>query len=75
MKKYVITQHDDGRFVLEESDDRGNVWPPTEKDSARQIVARLMQLLEIGPVAPQITPEKVCIGEITYSPEGERSDV
>jgi hypothetical protein len=71
VKRYVITQHDDGRFVLEESDDRGNVWPPVEKPTARAIVARLMQLLDIGPVAPQITPEEVCIGEITYSTSGE----
>lgn len=66
MQRYTITQHDDGRFTLEQSDGRGNVWPPTEKRSARAIVARLSQLLEIGPVAPQTTPEEVCIGAVFY---------
>lgn len=69
MKRYTITQHDDGRFVLDESDDKGNVWPPTEKPTARAIVARLSQLLEIGPVAPQTTPEEVCIGSVEYTTE------
>jgi hypothetical protein len=66
MKLYTITQHDDGRFTLVESDDQGNVWPTTEKATARLIVARLSQLLAIGPVAPQTTPEEVCIGGVTY---------
>lgn len=73
MNRYTITQHDDGRFTLEQSDDRGNVWPETKKPTARAIVARLSQLLGIGPVAPQTTPEEVCIGEITYTSESEEA--
>lgn len=67
--EWLITQHDDGHFTLEQSDDRGNVWPPTEKATARLIVARLSQLLEIGPVAPQTTPESVCIGQVFIEPD------
>lgn len=71
MKQYLITQLSDGSFVLDESDDSGNSWPQTKKTTARQVVARLMQLLEIGPVAPQIHPEEVCIGEVTIKQDPE----
>jgi hypothetical protein len=71
MTRYTITHHDDGHFSLVQADDSGNVWPTTEKATARQIVARLSQLLEIGPVAPQTTPEEVCIGQVFA--EGERT--
>lgn len=64
MKQYTITQHDDGRWTLAEVDSVGNIWPTITKPTARAVVARLMQLLEIGPVAPQIEPEQVCIGEV-----------
>lgn len=70
MNRYTITQHDDGHFSLVQDDDRGNVWPTTEKPTARQIVARLSQLLGIGPVAPQTTPEEVCIREIITEGDG-----
>ena len=73
MNRYTITQHDDGRFTLEQSDNRGNVWPPTEKATARLVVSRLLQLLEIGPVAPQTEPERVCIGEVFVAPESEEA--
>jgi hypothetical protein len=58
--KYTITENADG-FVLAE--ERGeSVYPHTQKATAREVVARLMQLMEIGPVAPQTYPERVCIG-------------
>jgi len=63
MNRYVIERRDDGTFSLIESDDQGNVWPMTVKRSAREVVARLSQLLGIGPVAPQMTPETVLLGE------------
>jgi hypothetical protein len=64
MKTYVLNELADGSFSVHLSDAQGNVWPTTVKPNAREAVARLMQLLQIGPVAPQIKPEKVCIGSI-----------
>ena len=63
MRRFVITEQLDGSWLLVESDDHGNVWPTTEKRSAREIVARLSQLLGIGPVAPQTHAEIVELGE------------
>lgn len=41
------------------------VGPPSSYPTLRKATARLLQLLEIGPVAPQTWPESVCLGTIT----------
>lgn len=41
------------------------VGPPSPYPTLRKAAARLMQLLHIGPVAPQTWPEEVCIGSVT----------
>lgn len=40
------------------------VGPPSSYPTLRKAAARLMQLLHVGPVAPQTWPEAVCIGTI-----------
>jgi len=41
------------------------VGPPHEYSTLRKVAARLLQLFDLGPVAPQTWPESTCIGEIT----------
>ena len=41
------------------------VAPPSTYPNRRLAAARLLQLLGIGPVAPQSHPEDVCVGTIT----------
>ena len=60
---FIITERYDGTFTIAENTADGSVWPTTEKPNARAAIARLMQLLDIGPVAPQTIPENICIGE------------
>ena len=43
------------------------VAPPTVKPSKREVAARLLQLLNIGPVAPQDYAEEVCVGKFEYN--------
>lgn len=59
MKKYILTEID-GKWTIEEMIIE-SVYPTTVKDSAREMIARLMQLVGIGPVAPQIEPENIKI--------------
>jgi len=44
--------------------DGENIYPVTVKKNAREMIARLMQLLDVGPVAPQIGPERVELGQL-----------
>jgi len=46
-----------------------NVWPTTVKGTARELIARLMQLMKVGPVAPQTEPETVVIEMPSPQPE------
>lgn len=41
------------------------VGPPTSYPTLRKAAARLLQILHVGPVAPQMHPEEACIGSIT----------
>lgn len=73
MRRFVITETAAGEWTLVESDDAGNVWPTTVKATARELVARLSQLLGIGPVAPQTRPERVEIDGLSDQPGGAQS--
>jgi len=64
MNKFVIQEVADG-WVLTQSDDEGNVCPDTHKATARGVIARLMQLMKSGIVAPQTKPEVVNIDIVT----------
>ena len=53
----------DGQYEAHEWTPTG-VAPPSTYPTRRAAVARLMQLMRVGPVAPQTHPEEACIGEI-----------
>lgn len=40
------------------------VGPPHEYPTLRKAAARLLQVMEVGAVAPQTWPENVCIGSV-----------
>jgi hypothetical protein len=44
------------------------VGPGSGYPTLRKAAARLLQLLHVGPVAPQTWPESVCIGNINFEP-------
>ena len=69
--EWKITETVDG-FLLEERDNRGNIWPPTIKPSKRDVIARLIQVMKVGPVAPKIEPEIVFVGSITLGNSGDQ---
>jgi hypothetical protein len=43
------------------------VGPPHSYPTLRKAAARFLQMLGVGPVAPQTWPEEVCIGEISLT--------
>lgn len=45
------------------------VGPPSRYPTLRKAAARLLQLLQVGAVAPQTWPENVCIGTVTMDSE------
>lgn len=65
-RRWIIVEEADGYSVHEHSWD--GVAPPVTYPSPRLAVARLMQLLRIGPVAPQMHPERACIGSVALEP-------
>lgn len=61
--------------IIEFADGWGVYWhnaqsvgPTVRYPTKRLAAARILQLLGIGPVAPQDHPESICIGEITPDP-------
>jgi hypothetical protein len=62
--RYSLTEQDDGSWLIEQESGSGSTWPAITKPTKRAAIARLMQLVDIGPVAPQLEPESVCIGSI-----------
>lgn len=58
----VAISQKDGKFYVHKWD-KDNVAPVSEYPSAREAAARILQLLHIGPVAPQTWPEMACIGD------------
>lgn len=69
MKTFSIKEQSDGSFLVCLEDDKGNVWPSTVKPTARLAAARLLQLMNLGPVGPQTYPEQVCIGSFELAPD------
>lgn len=64
MKRITITETADGFLVG--LDAGGSTFPTTEKATAREAVARVMQLLDMKwGVLPQDFPERVCIGQVS----------
>ena len=64
MNTRTITLYErlDGSWSMHLSDGE-NIYPVTVKKNAREMIARLMQLIDVGPVAPQIGPERVELGQ------------
>ena len=63
--RWIIVEESDGTFTIHEHT-RDSVYCPTVKKTAREVASRMLQLLNVGPVAPQDWPEEICIGEIEY---------
>jgi hypothetical protein len=59
----------DGKFEVHEHTPTG-IAPVSDYPTKQKAAARVLQLLHIGPVAPQTWPEAVCIGTV-YSDERE----
>lgn len=57
MRKFILTEVD-GQWSIEEMS-LSSIYPITQKPNSREMVARLMQLVDVGPVAPQTGPERV----------------
>ena len=70
--KRTVTIHEypDGSWVIKEFKN-GSIYPDTLKPNARAMIARLSQLLDIGPVAPQTEPERICIEAPLRDTKGE----
>lgn len=62
MRQFKLLERSDGSWLIIESSCE-SVFPQTHKPTARAMIARLSQLLDVGPVAPQSWPEKVCLVE------------
>lgn len=50
-----------------------SVWPNSSYPTARLAAARILQLLNLGPVAPQTHPEK-CFIDLTPDPANPPQD-
>jgi hypothetical protein len=66
-RRWIIVEEGDGTYSIHEHMIDG-VAPPTVKPDKRSVAARLLQLLQIGPVAPQYYPQEHCIGTFEYKP-------
>lgn len=64
-RRWIIVEEGDGTYSIHEHMIDG-VAPPATKPNKREIAARFLQLLGVGPVAPQDFPEEVCVGEFEY---------
>jgi hypothetical protein len=65
-KLLMVVETEDGFTVHQWHPD--GVAPTSTYDTNRKAAARLLQLLHIGPVAPQTWPETACIGTIDAAP-------
>lgn len=63
--RWIIVEEVDGTFTIHEHK-RDSVFCPTPKKTAREVAARMLQLLNVGPTAPQDWPEEIFVGEIEY---------
>lgn len=58
IRKFTLEQFEDQSWAIKEEED-DNIMPHTLKNNSRDMVARLSQLLHIGPVSPQTEPERI----------------
>ena len=69
---WAITQDADGKFSVIEHTSDGSVMPITTYETKRLAVSRLLQIMGLGPVAPQLDPECVSIDLKEPTPPGTR---
>lgn len=68
-KRFIaIVEEAGGTFSVVQHNGPGGVAPTSSYPSAKLAAARVLQLLSLGPVAPQAHPEKVCVGTF-YAPD------
>lgn len=63
-KRWMIIEVEDGYEL--HIHDRDNVHPVIKYPNKRQVASRLLQLFNIGPVAPQTHAEEVEIGSVEF---------
>lgn len=66
-KSWMIVEID-GQFEVHVHTPHG-IAPSSAYNSKRAAAARLLQLLQTGPVAPQTWPEQVYIGSVSLAPD------
>lgn len=64
----AIVENSDGTVTVEQWS-KDSVCPSVTYPNKREAAARVLQLLGIGPVAPQTWPETVCIGSVDLPEE------
>lgn len=62
-KRFIAIEERDGEFVVRQHSE-DSVCPQVSYPTARLAASRVLQLLGVGPVAPQSHPESVMIGSI-----------
>ena len=63
-RRTIMVVEIDGKFEVHDHSPTG-IAPCSEYESKQKAAARVLQLLHIGPVAPQTWPEIACIGNVT----------
>lgn len=64
-ERWIIIEEDDGTYSIHVHSKNG-VAPMVTKPNKRSVAARLLQLLQIGPVAPQDYPEEICVTMLAH---------
>ena len=64
-RRWLIMEEPDGRYSIVDMSKDG-IGPKIIKSDKRGVAARLLQLLDLGPVAPQDYPEEICVSDIEY---------
>jgi translation initiation factor 2 alpha subunit (eIF-2alpha) len=66
--KTIMIVDIDGHFEVHSHTPDG-IGPPSSYLTKQKAAARVLQLLGVGPVAPQTWPEEVCVGSVSTEPE------
>jgi hypothetical protein len=66
-KPLLIIEERDGEFVIHQHTAE-SVFPQVSYPTGRLAAARILQLLHVGPVAPQTHPERAQIGGVDTTP-------
>jgi hypothetical protein len=66
VRQFILTEVD-GDWYIQQTDLK-SIYPTTKKSGERAMIARLMQLLDVGPLSPQLEPESIKISEPSLNP-------